>query len=99
MAGLQEDTDRMKTMIQDRLADPKSPDRRPRRAAYALPTLFTAGNVLLGFYALIETVQGVIQTVVGDATAAMHFRSAAASIGISVVLDGLDGRIARMTNT
>ena len=37
----------------DRLIDPRSPDRRPRRAAYALPTLFTAGNVFLGFYALM----------------------------------------------
>ena len=40
--------------LRDRLVDPKSPDRRPRRAAYALPTLFTSGNVFLGFYAIIE---------------------------------------------
>ena len=32
----------------------------PRRAAYALPTLFTAGNVFLGFYALLETFQGAM---------------------------------------
>ena len=30
-----------------------TPERRPRRVAYALPTLFTAGNVYLGFYALL----------------------------------------------
>ena len=35
--------------FQDRLIDPRSPDKSPRRAAYALPTLFTAGNVFLGF--------------------------------------------------
>ena len=33
----------------ERLVDPRSPDRRPRRAAYALPTIFTAGNIFLGF--------------------------------------------------
>ena len=40
--------------FQDRLIDPRSPDRAPRRAAYALPTLFTAGNLFLGFYAIME---------------------------------------------
>ena len=34
--------------LRERLVDPRSPDRRPRRAAYALPTLFTAGNIFLG---------------------------------------------------
>ena len=41
--------------LRERLVDPKSTDRRPRRAAYALPTLFTAGNIFLGFYAIVET--------------------------------------------
>lgn len=85
--------------FQDRLIDPKSPDRRPRRAAYALPTLFTSGSVFLGFYALLETFQGAM-VFLGNATAAhLHFQAAAISIGVAVFLDGLDGRIARMTNT
>src|SRR6202166_1031711 len=71
----------IKQSWRDRLIDPRSPDRRPRRAAYALPTMFTAGNVFLGFYALIESFQ------------------ASMAIGWSVFLDGLDGRIARLTNT
>ena len=84
----------------DRLVDPRSPDRRPRRAAYALPTMFTAGNVYLGFYALLETFQGSMDMATGgQAAAAGHFQTAAISIGVSVFLDGLDGRIARMTNT
>src|ERR1700675_4354887 len=83
----------------DRLIDPRSPDRRPRRAAYALPTLFTAGNTFLGFYAVLEVFQGALQ-MLGDATrAAHHFQNAAIAIGAAVFLDGLDGRIARMTNT
>ena len=46
--------------LQERLIDPRSPDRRPRRAAYALPTLFTAGNVFLGFYAIMEAFRGAL---------------------------------------
>ena len=40
--------------LRERLIDPKSPDRRPRKAAYALPTLFTAGNLFLGFLAIVK---------------------------------------------
>jgi CDP-diacylglycerol--serine O-phosphatidyltransferase len=85
--------------LQERLIDPKSPDRRPRRAAYALPTLFTAGNVFLGFYALLETFQGAMAFPANVAAAQLHFKVAAISIIWAVFLDGLDGRIARMTNT
>ncbi len=81
------------------LIDPKSPDRRPRRAAYALPTLFTAGNLLLGFLAIMETFRGSMDFTLQVADAWRHFELAAIYIGISVFVDGLDGRIARMTNT
>lgn len=85
--------------LRDRLIDPHSPDRRPRRAAYALPTLFTAANVFLGFYALLEVFQGAIQMAQGSGDANLHFRFASMAIGAAVFFDGLDGRIARMTNT
>ena len=85
--------------LRDRLVDPRSPDRRPRRAAYALPTLFTAANVFLGFYALLEVFQGAMQMVQGASGANLPFRFAAMAIGAAVFFDGLDGRIARMTNT
>jgi CDP-diacylglycerol--serine O-phosphatidyltransferase len=81
------------------LIDPRSPDRRPRRAAYALPTLFTAGNLFLGFYSMIEVFQGAMDFAGNPASAQMHFQKAALALGWSVFLDGLDGRIARMTNT
>jgi CDP-diacylglycerol---serine O-phosphatidyltransferase len=83
----------------DRLIDPRSPDRRPRRAAYALPTLFTAGNVFLGFYAILEIFQGAMQMPSAAISAVRHFQLASIAIGAAVFLDGLDGRIARMTNT
>ncbi|HML15398.1 MAG TPA: CDP-diacylglycerol--serine O-phosphatidyltransferase [Bryobacteraceae bacterium] len=85
--------------LRDRLIDPHSPDHRPRRAAYALPTLFTAANVFLGFYALLEVFQGAVQMVQGLPNANLPFRFAAMAVGAAVFFDGLDGRIARMTNT
>jgi len=85
--------------LRDRLIDPRSPDRRPRKAAYALPTLFTAGNVFLGFYALLAVFQGAVLMAQDPAASALQFKFAAMAIGAAVFFDGLDGRIARMTNT
>jgi CDP-diacylglycerol--serine O-phosphatidyltransferase len=87
--------------LRDKLVDPRSPDRRPRRAAYALPTLFTAGNIFLGYLAILRSFQGamVAATAGKAAAAAGDFTVAAQAIGAAVFLDGLDGRIARMTNT
>jgi len=85
--------------IKERLIDPKSPDRRPRRAAYALPTLFTAGNIFLGFLSILRSFRGSMAAATGGLDAPEHFAIAAKAIGAAVFLDGLDGRIARMTNT
>src|ERR1017187_3502359 len=85
--------------LKERLIDPKSPDRRPRRAAYALPTLFTAGNIFLGFLAILRSFRGSMAAVSCGLEAPEHFAIAAKAIGAAVFLDGLDGRIARMTNT
>jgi len=85
--------------LKDRFVDPKSPDRRPRKAAYALPTLFTAGNIFLGYISILRSFQGAMQAAVGAAAASDHFIVASQAIAAAVVLDGLDGRIARMTNT
>jgi CDP-diacylglycerol--serine O-phosphatidyltransferase len=78
------------------LIDRHSPDRRPRRAAYALPTLFTAGNIFLGYLSILRSFRAVAA---GGAGAAENFDVAAKAIGIAVLLDGLDGLIARMTHT
>ncbi len=85
--------------LRDRLVDPNSPERRPRRAAYALPTLFTAGNIFLGYLSILRAFRGSLLASAGAAGADEHFRVAAQAIGAAVFLDGLDGRIARMTNT
>jgi CDP-diacylglycerol--serine O-phosphatidyltransferase len=67
--------------------------------AYALPTLFTAGNIFLGFLSILRSFYGAMLAGSGAAGASDHFTIAAEAIGAAVFLDGLDGRIARMTNT
>jgi CDP-diacylglycerol--serine O-phosphatidyltransferase len=72
--------------------------RKPPRAAYALPTAFTAGNIFLGFIAILRSIQGALNLAHPE-IAAQHFAFAAGTIGVAMVLDGIDGRIARLTNT
>ncbi|HZP18337.1 MAG TPA: phosphatidylcholine/phosphatidylserine synthase [Terriglobales bacterium] len=80
------------------------PPRRFRKGMYILPSLFTAANVLLGYYAILQVMHGAVQFAVARATQsavpeAWHFDNAAKAIGFAVLFDGLDGRIARMTGT
>jgi CDP-diacylglycerol--serine O-phosphatidyltransferase len=74
------------------------PPRR-RRTAYVLPSLFTSGNIFLGFLAVMHAFQGALAAHAGNYAANADFETAAKAIGVAFVLDGLDGRIARMTNT
>jgi CDP-diacylglycerol---serine O-phosphatidyltransferase len=85
--------------LRDKLVDPRSPDRRPRRAAYALPTLFTAGNIFLGYSAILRAMHAATLAAAHQPGAADNFAAAAMFIGAAVFLDGLDGFIARLTNT
>ena len=57
-----------------------------RRGIYVLPNLVTTASLFCGFYAIIAAISG-------------NFYQAALSILIAAVLDGLDGRIARLTRT
>jgi CDP-diacylglycerol---serine O-phosphatidyltransferase len=86
-------------MMNNPLIDRHSPDRRPRRAAYALPTLFTAGNIFLGYLSILRSFRGAMLAATGGAGATEDFEIAAKAIGIAVLLDGLDGMIARLTHT
>jgi CDP-diacylglycerol--serine O-phosphatidyltransferase len=62
------------------------PGRRFRRGVYILPTLFTLGNMFCGYACIVYAMRGEYQT-------------AAPFIGFAIVLDMLDGRIARMTGS
>lgn len=88
-----------KLNLRERLIDPNSPDRRPRKAAYALPAMFTAGNLFLGFLAILKAIEGALYAHGGNYGYNRHWEVAAIVIGVAVFLDGLDGRIARLTNT
>jgi CDP-diacylglycerol--serine O-phosphatidyltransferase len=68
---------------------------RIQRGMYVLPSLFTACSIALGFYAITETMNAMA----AGADAALHLDLAAIAILIAIPFDGLDGRIARMTNT
>jgi CDP-diacylglycerol---serine O-phosphatidyltransferase len=59
---------------------------------YILPSLFTAGNIAAGYFAITQSLQGSVQE-------PHHFDWAALAIGFAIPFDALDGRIARMTNT
>lgn len=59
--------------------------RRSRRI-YLLPNAFTTAALFCGFYAIVQAMNG-------------RFEVAAIAIFVAMVLDSLDGRVARMTNT
>jgi CDP-diacylglycerol---serine O-phosphatidyltransferase len=62
------------------------PPRRRRKGIYILPNLFTLGALFGGFYAVVMAMNG-------------RFENAAYGVFAAMVLDSLDGRVARMTNT
>lgn len=61
-------------------------DKSIRKGIYILPNLLTTGALFAGFSAIVQATKG-------------NFEVAAILIFIAMVLDGLDGRVARMTNT
>jgi len=66
-----------------------------RRGMFLLPSLFTMGNIAAGFFAIIQTMAALVDI----SNASTHLDWAAIAIIIAIPFDGLDGRIARMTNT
>ncbi|MFN0111128.1 MAG: CDP-diacylglycerol--serine O-phosphatidyltransferase [Blastocatellia bacterium] len=79
--------------------EPNPPRRGIKKGIYIVPSAFTIGNILCGFYAVINSAQAyqLLNQPSGLAKATQLFDSAARAIGIAFLLDGLDGRIARMT--
>ena len=56
------------------------------RGIYLLPNLFTTANLFAGFFSIITAING-------------NFYVAAATVFVAMLLDSLDGRVARLTNT
>lgn len=68
------------------MAENKKVPNSPNRGIYLLPNLLTTAGLFSGFFAVVSSMNG-------------HFESAAIAIFIAMIFDGLDGRVARMTNT
>jgi len=64
---------------------------------YILPSLFTAGNIAAGYYAIVQAIMGLVAQ--GTGGAPDYFDRSALAIGFAIVFDSFDGMIARMTNT
>ncbi len=62
------------------------PHKRLRRSVFILPSLFTVGNIFCGYYSILSSTHGL-------------YVHASYAIGIAIVLDMIDGRIARLTNS
>ncbi|MBT8434868.1 MAG: phosphatidylcholine/phosphatidylserine synthase [Gammaproteobacteria bacterium] len=67
-------------------SNPKETRKNMPRGIYLLPNMFTTGALFAGFYAIIAAMNG-------------RFEVAAIAIFVAGLLDGLDGRVARLTNT
>lgn len=70
-------------------------DQRPRRhrkGLYLLPSMFTTANIAAGYYAILQAMQGSVSE-------GWHFDLAAKAIGFAIIFDGVDGTVARLTNT
>ncbi len=74
---------------------------RLRRGIYILPSFFTVGTLVCGYYALLSTLKGTQMLAAGlDVSLSLvPFDNAAKAIGWAILFDGLDGRIARLTNS
>lgn len=79
-------TDESRTDFEDSAPQAEAPPRRRRKGIYVLPNLFTLAALFGGFYAVVMAMNG-------------RFELAAIGVFSAMVLDSLDGRVARMTNT
>ena len=82
----------------------RNPERRGvKKGLYLIPSVFTAANIGMGFYAVMAAARGFQFVGTGAAQDLVHASSyldnAAMAIGWAVLFDMLDGRIARMTKT
>ncbi len=68
------------------MADTSPGSRKRPRGIYLLPNLFTTAAMFAGFYAIVASIGG-------------RYSEAALAVFIAAILDGLDGRVARMTGT
>ena len=80
---------------------PNPPRKGIRKGIYIVPSAFTIANIMCGFYAIVNAIQAVQLGITPSnlAKTLELFDHAAIAVGLAVIFDGLDGRIARMTHT
>ena len=76
--------------------EPKTVHRGIKKGLYVIPTAFTAANVAMGFLAVLYSIRGFQVVVTDPASAAGYFDYAAIAIGLAILFDTLDGRVARV---
>jgi CDP-diacylglycerol--serine O-phosphatidyltransferase len=77
------------SLVDEGEAPKPEPGNRPtrrRRGIYLLPNLFTTAALFFGFFAIVAAMNG-------------RFTAAAVAVLVAAIMDGLDGRVARLTNT
>jgi CDP-diacylglycerol--serine O-phosphatidyltransferase len=83
----------------DETHDSKPPHRGLKKGLYVIPTMFTAGNVAMGFVAVLASIKGYHASFLDAALASSYFNMAALAIGLAILFDTVDGRVARATRT
>lgn len=66
---------------------------------YVIPTLFTAANVAMGYLAVLWSIRGFQIAATNAEMAASYYNGAGLAIGLAILFDTVDGRIARATRT
>jgi CDP-diacylglycerol--serine O-phosphatidyltransferase len=66
--------------------DPEDTEPKSRRGVYLLPNMFTTAGLFAGFYAIVAAMGG-------------RYAAAAIAIFVAMIMDGIDGRVARLTHT
>ena len=64
------------------LMEPESKTEKTRRGIYLLPNMITTAGLFAGFYAIVAAMSG-------------RFEAAAIAIFVAMIMDGIDGRVAR----
>lgn len=77
----------------------KPPHRGIKKGLYVIPTLFTAANVAMGYLAILWSIRGFQIAGTSPELAASYFNSAGLAIGLAILFDTVDGRVARATRT
>lgn len=77
----------------------KTVHRGIKKGLYVIPTAFTAANIGMGFLAVLYSIRGFQIVATAPEIAQGYFNYAAVAIGLAILFDTLDGRVARMTKT